>query len=133
MSIASRTGMLGALLAGVAAAGGTAAPQPQDFQPAQRAAQSPVREYVTERKQRLPGRKKKSQRGMRDPQRSYPWQRFKNGDAIDGRGDFRSAKRLARQAMCAKYGVTTGRQWVRLRRALRRAKVLPPPLPKRAR
>lgn len=57
---------------------------------------------------------------------SQKWQRDKKGNAIDGRGDFRSAKRLLRQRWCARFElatgkkITTGRQWVRLRRALRR-------------
>jgi hypothetical protein len=51
---------------------------------------------------------------------SKRWQFFKGGSAIDGRGDRRSAKRLARQELCRRHAVTSGRQWVRLRRQLRR-------------
>lgn len=109
-----------AAVAAIAAAGGAASPNAMPS-PAQRGAQvQTAREFVTEKKRRLPG-KKKSARGMRDPLRSQPWKRFKNGDAIDGRGDLRSAKRELRRRLCAEHGVTTGRQWVRLRRALRHA------------
>lgn len=53
-----------------------------------------------------------------------PWKYFKDGSAIDGRGDRRSAKRLLRQRWCARaaragHRITSGRAWVRLRRFLR--------------
>lgn len=112
-----------ALAMALAAAAASPAPQQVSVAPVQQPAPAPVREYVAPDKRRLPGRKKKSQRGFRDPLKSEPWQRMKNGDAIDGRGDYRSAKRLRRQLLCAQYGVTSGRQWVRLRRTLRRAGV----------
>lgn len=43
-----------------------------------------------------------------------------NGGTIDGRGDYRSAKRLHKEALKLVHGVTSGRQWGKLRRALHR-------------
>lgn len=38
----------------------------------------------------------------------------------NGRDDRLSPKRHARRMLCKKYGITSGRQWVRLRRRLQR-------------
>lgn len=118
-----RSGALAAIAMLGALAAGSPAPTLNAPAPTQQPAPAPVREYVAPSKRRLAGKRRKAKRGLRDPLRSQPWKRFKNGDAIDGRGDFRSAKRELRRALCAKYGVTSGRQWVRLRRALRRSAV----------
>lgn len=40
----------------------------------------------------------------------------------NGRGDWLSDKSTARRALCAKHTVTSGRQWVKLRKALQRAR-----------
>ena len=77
-------------------------------------------EYVAPDKQRTAARPKKQQ-GKRDPKKSERWQIDKHGNAIDGRGDFRSAKRLRRQLLCRHFDVHTGRQWKKLRRAIHRA------------
>lgn len=117
-----RHGTLAAMALMVGALGvGSAAPPADYLAPIQRSAPAPVREFTAPAKQRLRGKKRKARVGKRDPIKSQKWERFKNGDAIDGRGDFRSAKREERRRLCALHGVTTGRQWVRLRRALRRA------------
>lgn len=112
-----RTG-IGTLLA-IAALGMSAA------MPAARAsdhaAPSVTREFVAPNRERRSKKKRKAHARKRDTLTSQPWTRHKDGSAIDGRGDYRSAKRIKRQLLCALYGVTTGRQWVRLRRALRRA------------
>lgn len=38
----------------------------------------------------------------------------------NGRGDRLSPKRETRRRLCAAFGVTTGRQWIRLRKDVRR-------------
>jgi hypothetical protein len=60
----------------------------------------------------------------RKPANGSAWQHRKDGSAIDGRGDYRSAKRLLRARWCARaamaaHPVKSGRAWVRLRRFLR--------------
>lgn len=64
--------------------------------------------------------------GMRPPKPANGdrWKFNKDGSAIDGRGDYRSAKRLLRARWCARaalagHPITSGRKWVRLRRFLR--------------
>lgn len=109
-----------AMMAGALAIGApTPTPAPVFRSPVQQSAPAPVREYVAPSKRRLPGKRKKAK--QRDPLRQFTWKDNKDGSAMDGRGDYRSPKRLQRQRMCAIYGITSGRQWVRLRKELRRA------------
>lgn len=110
---------LGAALLMAAAAALSAAPSSARAEQSFRA----PHEYVTPDKQRSTARPKKQQ-GKRDPdkaKKSQRWQVDKHGNAIDGRGDFRSAKRLRRQLLCRHFDVHTGRQWKKLRRAIHRA------------
>jgi hypothetical protein len=39
---------------------------------------------------------------------------------VDERGSMRSKKRDERRRLCAEYAITSGRQWTRLRKQLRR-------------
>ena len=110
---------LGAALLMAAAAALSAAPS------AARAEQS-VRaphEYVTPDKQRSTARPKKQQ-GKRDPKKSQRWQIDKHGNAIDGRGDYRSAKRLRKWLLKRHFQIASGRQYKKRRRAIHRAQAL---------
>ncbi len=119
---APRKFSLAAAMAMAAAIGGGMATPAAPASPVTQRAPSAAKEYVGEKKQR-PTRRRKKKLKYRDPNRTkgQPWKDYKDGSAIDGRGDYRSPKRLQRQRLCALHGVTSGRQWVRLRRELRRA------------
>lgn len=77
------------------------------------------REYDRPRPRPAERRKKKQRK-----EKPLKWRRTKRGDAFDGRGDFRSAKRLRRKEgeMLLRYlgKPVSGRQWRMLRKALGR-------------
>ena len=106
---------LGAALLMAAAAAMSAVPSSARAEQSVRA----PHEYVAPEKQQRAQAKK--QQGKRDPKKSQRWQIDKQGNAIDGRGDFRSAKRLRRWLLCRHFEIDSGRQWRKLRRAIHRA------------
>jgi hypothetical protein len=80
--------------------------------------QQQSKEYAPTQKAEKQKKKKQSIGGK---PRGEGWTWYRNGDAIDGVGNFRSAKRLRRQVFIRLAGVPdTGRQWNHLRRLLRR-------------
>jgi hypothetical protein len=124
--------MLAGMLAAVAL-GGAMAPAPSQgaaANPASREFVAPSRRGRRSKKKQLakkddpptkkwPGRMSRAARRVFAKARftgSQKWQHFKDGSAIDGRGDYRSAKRLRRQRICARYGLSSSRRWVRFRR-----------------
>jgi hypothetical protein len=126
-----RPGMLAGLAAMVALSGAMGPPSGGANNP------SPSREFVAPARQGKRRRKKQLAKKDDPPTKKWPgrmsraarrvfakdrftgsqkWQHFKDGSAIDGRGDYRSAKRLRRQRISARYGLTSSRRWVRFRR-----------------
>lgn len=77
-------------------------------------------EYIAPEKDRAVA-SRKERVGTRDPKKSQKWQIDKHGNAIDGRGDYRSAKRLRRWLLERHFDIDSGRQWKKLRRALHTA------------
>lgn len=66
-------------------------------------------------------KRKRRARHRKEALHGQDWKKLKGGWWVDGRGDLRSPKRLARREVEAKMGRLSGRQWVRIRKALRRA------------
>ena len=90
-------------------------------QPAAFGANAVPREYVNVSPAPRKRHKKSSRRsGGKHPTRPEPWKFDRKGNARDGRGDFRSAKRLRRKILTARFAIGAGgRKWNRARKALR--------------
>lgn len=109
-----RSRILPGALAAIAALGMSAAtPIPRASTDVQ-----PTKEYVQPRKDQREKKKKQTQGGGGKNRNRWTWDR--RGNAIDGVGNYRSAKRLRREVvMRLAHKPNTGRQWKRVRRALR--------------
>ena len=117
MSDRRRAHLLPGALAAIAALGLAAAPVQSTTAPG--VTLSPTKEYVAPTRQQRQKKKKQNISGGGKGRGGWQWDR--QGNAIDGVGNFRSSKRLRRQLLLNLAGVPkTGRQWNRLRKTLRR-------------
>lgn len=87
----------------------------------------PIREFVSAEPTARPRQKKIVRRtGGKLP--TQVWQFDKQGNALDGRGDYRSAKRLRRRIAGALVGhPISGRQWRKIRKLFRGSPIFTTP------
>lgn len=108
---------LAALFSLGAGAGASASPV-QLLAESQGQAFSVSKEYVDPRRAQKQKKKKIQISGGKGKGQRWQWDR--RGNARDGVGNYRSAKRLRRQILTSMVGVpNTGRQWRKLRRVCR--------------